>query len=671
MVLNKDIITEEQIKNDLRYLQLLAQSYPNITAASTEIINLEAILNLPKPTEHYISDPHGESDAFNHVLRNASGYIRRKAKEALGDTLTQSEMRDFCTLIYYPEQKLQLIKANKTEKEMNEFCETALIRIISVLRIVASKFTQSKIRKSLPEHYSYIILELLHGTPDGKKHRYYYKIVDAIIETGQAETFIINISKVIQRLAIDRLHILGDIYDRGNGAHLIMDTLCDFHNFDIVWGNHDIEWFGASAGNLACICNVLRIALRYGNLITLEDGYGINLLPLATFAMDTYADDPCLPFEVVEVKDDSKRPKDAKMNRLMAQMHKAIAIIQFKVEAEIIDRRPEFEMSDRKMLHLINFNKGTIMIDGKSHKLTDCNFPTIDHSDPYKLTPEESNVIRQLQHSFRMSDELKRHIQCLLSHGNMYNITNGNLMFHASVPLNEDGSLKSVVIQHNKYAGIDLMKKIGEIVRSAFHQDGSKEEKQFAIDFLWYLWCGKDSPLYDKDRMTTFERYFIKDKSTHTENKGYYYQYSDDEKAMNRIMNNFGVNGKNRHIINGHVPVRLTKGEKPVKANGKHLVIDGGFSRAYQPKTGIAGYTLVHDSHGLELVQHEPFVSAKEAVSRAKDIKSTMQIVESTNRRIRVKDTDEGKLHQITIDNLKKLIYAYKHGFIKQEHNIS
>lgn len=666
---NDSTLTDEQIRGDLRYLQLLAQSYPNIAAASTEIINLEAILNLPKPTEHYISDPHGESDAFNHVLKNASGYIKRKAKEVLGDGLSREESRDFCTLIYYPEQKLHLIKSEKTEQEINEFYSKTLVRLVLVCREISSKYTRSKIRKALPKNFEYIIQELLHESADGKKHRYYQRIFDSIIETGQADAFIIELSKLIQKLAIDRLHILGDIFDRGNGAHLIMDTLCEFQNFDIVWGNHDIEWFGAAAGNKACLCNVLRIALRYGNLVTLEDGYGINLLPLATFAMETYADDPCEPFQVLNVYDGVQREREPKMNRLMAQMHKAIAVIQFKVEAEIINRRPEFDMQDRLLLHLVDYENGTVTIDGKKYDMCDTNFPTIDPHDPYKLTPEENDVMERLVHTFKMCDELKKHLQCLLSHGNMYNIANNNLMFHASVPLNEDGSLRKVVIKGKKYAGIDLMKKVGEIVRQAFHNDGSDDDKLYARDFLWYLWCGKNSPLYDKDRMTTFERYFIKDESSHTENKGYYYQYSDDEKVMCKIMDNFGVRGKNRHIINGHVPVRILKGEKPVKANGKHLVIDGGFSRAYQPKTGIAGYTLVYDSHGLELVQHEPFVSSEEAIKRAKDIKSTTQIVESTSKRIRVKDTDKGKELQANVDNLKKLLYAYRHGFIKQIQN--
>lgn len=659
-------LTDEQIRGDLRYLQLLAQSYPTITEASTEIINLEAILNLPKPTEHFISDPHGESDAFNHVLKNASGYIKRKIKEVLGDSITKTERRDLCTLIYYPEQKIHIIKTQLSGNKLDEFYAKTLIRLVQVCRVTSEKYTRSKIRKALPKHFEYIIEELLHESDEGKKQKYYQRIIDSIIDTGQAESFIIAISKVIQRFAIDHLHILGDIYDRGNGAHLIVDTLCNFHNFDIVWGNHDIEWFGAAAGNKACICNVLRIALRYGNLITLEDGYGINLLPLATFAMETYKDDPCEQFQIVKVNDAGQNNHETKMERLIAQMHKAISVIQFKVEAEIIDRRPEFGMEDRKMLHLIDFRTSHISIGKKKYKMTDINFPTVNPNKPYELTSEEEDVIERLQHSFCTSEELRRHVQCLLSHGSIYNISNGNLMFHASVPLNEDGTMKEITIGGRRYYGIGLMKKINEIVHGAFQNDFDQEQKLFDIDYLWYLWCGKDSPLYDKDKMTTFERYFIKDKSAHAEVKGYYYQYSDNENVMNSILDAFGVKGKNRHIINGHVPVRIIKGEKPVKANGRHLVIDGGFSLAYQPKTGIAGYTLVYHSRGLELVQHQPFLSAEEAIKKGEDIKSSTQIIEMSEGRIYVKDTDKGRQLMSNVENLRKLLYAYRHGLIKQ-----
>lgn len=656
---------EEEIKKDLRYLQLLAQSYPNVAEASCEIINLEAILNLPKPTEHFISDPHGESEAFNHVLRNASGYVKRKVEEIFGPTLRMTEKQELCTLIYYPEAKLQLIKA--AESNMNDFYVITLNQLIKVLREVSSKYTRSKIRKDLPGDFGYIIEELLHESHSGvgeKRHQYYNMIVQTIIDTQRADHFVVSICNLIQRLAIDRLHLLGDIFDRGPGAHQIMDTLCNYHHFDIVWGNHDIEWFGAAAGNRACIANVLRLSLRYGNLATLEDGYGINLLPLATFAMETYKDDPCSLFGVKEVSKESKH--DLKTSRLIAQMHKAITVIQFKEEAKIINRRPDFKMDDRKMLEHINFENGTCMIDGKAYELRDNFLPTVNKENPNVLSDEEELLMAKLQHSFRTSDKLQRHIECLLAHGCMYSIANSNLMYHASVPLNEDGSLKEVDILGKKYKGISLMKKTGHLVREAFNEDTPKERKDFARDYIWYLWCGKNSPLFDKDKMTTFERYFIKDKATHTETKGYYYKYNNSEEIVDMILDNFGVEGKHRHIINGHTPVKVLKGETPIKANGKLLVIDGGFSRAYQPETGIAGYTLTYHSRGLELVQHQPFHSTEEAIENGYDIKSSTQIVEMNSQRMYVKDTDKGKVLLAKVDNLKKLLYAYRNGFIKE-----
>jgi len=660
----ENLTYEESIKADLRYLELLSHTYPTIADASTEIINLEAILNLPKPTEHFISDPHGESDAFNHVLRNASGYVKRKVNELFGDELSKSEEKDLCTLIYYPEQKLQLIKLGRHEQK--EFYRTALFHLISICREVSSKYTRSKIRKELPKDFEYIIEELLHESYSGygeKKHKYYQRIIESIIETGRADAFIIEISKLIQRLAIDRLHLLGDIYDRGPGADKIMDTLCDYKHFDIVWGNHDVEWIGACAGNRACICNVLRLCMRYGNMSTLEDGYGINLLPLATFAMETYKDDPCTEFEVRDLLKDGSI--DNKTMRLMTQMHKAITVIQFKEEAKIIDRRPEFGMSDRKLFEHIDFRKGTVEIDGKYYKLKDTNLPTVMADAPNKLTKEEERMMSKIEKSFRASEKLRRHIDCLLSRGGMYKICNSNLMFHGSIPLEEDGSLKPVEIGGKRYSGINLMQKIDRLVRNAFNPDVSASKQRFAVDYMWYLWCGSDSPLFDKDKMATFERYFIADSQTHKEKKGYYYTYNNDEATIDMILDNFGVEGTHRHIINGHVPVKTTKGETPIKANGKLLVIDGGFSKAYQPETGIAGYTLIFHSRGLELVQHQPFRSAKEAVKKGDDIKSTVQVVEMSKHRMYVKDTDKGKVIMARVENLKKLLYAYRNGILK------
>lgn len=654
---------EDSIRDDLRYLELLSHSYPTIADASTEIINLEAILNLPKPTEHFISDPHGESDAFNHVLRNASGYVKRKVNELFGDQLDESDKRELCTLIYYPEQKLQLLKLEK--RDMHDFYRTSLVRLISVCREVSSKYTRSKIRKELPKDFEYIIEELLHESYSGygeKKHKYYQMIVESIIDTGRADAFITEISKLIQRLAIDRLHLLGDIYDRGPGADKIMDTLCDYKHFDIVWGNHDIEWMGACAGNRACICNVLRLCMRYGNLSTLEDGYGINLLPLATFAMDTYRDDPCTEFEVRDLLKDGSL--DEQTMRMLTQMHKAITIIQLKEEARIIDRRPSFGMTDRKLLDAIDLETGTVQIGNKTYTLKDSHFPTLMPDNPSKLTKEEERLMTKIEHSFRASEKLRRHIDCLLSRGGMYRVCNSNLMFHGSVPLDKDGQLKEVEVEGKLYKGKELMRKIERVVRNAFNNEVSSDRRRFSVDYLWYLWCGKDSPLFDKDKMATFERYFVADSKTYKEKKGYYYEYNNDEATIDMILDDFEVEGTHRHIINGHVPVKTTRGETPVKANGKLLVIDGGFSKAYQPETGIAGYTLIFHSRGLELMQHQPFRSAEEAVKRGDDIKSSVQIVEMSEHRMYVKDTDKGKVLQSKVENLKKLLYAYRNGLL-------
>ncbi len=660
-------ITEEDIRNDLRYLQLLSQSYPTIADASTEIINLEAILNLPKPTEHFISDPHGESDAFNHVLRNASGYIRSKVEELFADTMTKREKQDLCMLIYYPEQVLELIHTKKRHN-LHGFYVKTLNRLITLCREVSSKYTRSKVHKALPKEFEYVIEELLNesaGSLGDRKHLYYNQIILTIIETRRADAFITELSKLIQRLAVDRLHILGDIYDRGPGAHLIMDTLMDYHHFDMVWGNHDIDWMGAAAGNRACICNVLRMSLRYGNQATLEDGYGINLLPLATFALETYGSDPCIQFRTEHLRPTDHQ--DEKSERLASMMHKAITVIQFKEEARLISQHPEYRMDGRRLINRINLTDGTIDIDGHTYALRDTNFPTVSADNPSLLTPEEESVMQRIGHSFLTSDRLHRHIALLLSHGSMFQVSNSNLMFHASVPLNKDGSLKEVEIFGKTYKGMELMKKVGRVVRSAFSADTKAEERQNAIDYLWYLWCGKESPLFDKDRMTTFERYFIDDTSAYTERKGYYYRYGDSTEVMDMILDDFGVTGEHRHIINGHVPVRTIKGETPIKAQGKHLVIDGGFSLAYQPKTGIAGYTLTFHSRGLELVQHYPFTTADEAIRKGIDIRSKTQIVELSQNRMYVKDTDKGVILRTKAEDLRKLLVAYRMGIIKQK----
>ena len=657
----------KQMNRDMHYLQLLSASFPTIAAAATEIINLEAILNLPKGTEHFLADLHGESQAFQHVLKNASGNIRRKVSELFKGDIREAERRELCTLIYYPEEKLELIKA--ADEDIDDWYHITIHRLVAVCRDVSSKYTRSKVRKSLPEEFAYIIEELLHErTDDIDKAAYVSVIVDSIISTGRADDFIIAICNVIQRLSIDQLHILGDIYDRGAGAHIILDTLRQYHSWDIQWGNHDMLWMGAAAGNNACICNVLRLSLRYANLATLEEGYGINLVPLATFAMETYGDDPCNEFMPRLLTGNTL---DDKTMRLTAQMHKAISVIQFKKEAQIFHRRPEWHMEGRCLLEHIDYERGVCTIDGKEYEMSSCHFPTIDPQHPEELTPEEYQLMEKLHHSFRVCEKLQKHVKMLLSHGCMYSICNQNLLFHASCPLNEDGSLKEVELyKGERYSGHELMHNIGMMVRAAFENDTDRELRLYARDYFLYLWCGVDSPLFDKSKMATFERYFLTDKTTYKEKKGFYFQLRDNEQVCDRILDAFGVTGDNRHIINGHVPVHASKGENPIKANGKLMVIDGGFSEAYHNETGIAGYTLVYHSRGFQLVQHEPFMSAQDAIQRGLDIKSTTQLVELSAHRMLVADTDKGSELRSQIADLRELLYAYRHGILKEKNKI-
>lgn len=649
----------------MKYLQLLAQSFPNIPEASTEIINLQAILNLPKGTEHFVADIHGEYEAFLHILKNASGNIQRKVNELFGNLMRESDARELCTLIYYPDQKLELIKA--AEENIDDWYHITIHNLVAVCRLVSSKYTRSKVRKALPRSFSYIIQELLHErTDDANKADYVNVIIDTIISTGRADDFIIAICNVIQRLSIDQLHILGDIFDRGPGAHIILDTLSRYHSWDIQWGNHDVLWMGAMAGNRACQCNVIRLSLRYANMTTLEEGYGINLMPLATFAMDTYGDDPCEEFIPKISSADSARV-DEKSIRLAALMHKAITILQFKEEAAIIKRHAKWKMSDRLMLNYIDYDKGTITLNGKEYPLKSNSFPTIDPKHPNRLTPEEKQLMDKINHSFQVSEKLHKHIRLLLQHGCMYAVFNNNLLFHASIPLDEDGKLKEVeIIPGTTCSGKDLLYNIGMIIRSAFQTDSTPEERNYAIDYFLYLWCGPDSPLFDKSKMATFERYFIDDKETHTEEKGNYFKLRDNEQIVDNILDAFDVVGDNRHIINGHVPVHVCNGENPVKANGKLMVIDGGFSQPYHKETGIAGYTLVYHSRGFVLVQHEPFTSTIDAIQKCSDIKSSTQIVEMSSHRMRVADTDIGRELKNQISDLQRLLYAYRHGYIKE-----
>lgn len=659
---------------DLRYLQLLSHKFPNIPAVTAEIINLQAILNLPKPTEHFLADLHGEHEAFLHVLRNASGRIKRRVTELLSadspelpedvEPLTPEEQRHFCTLIYYPEQKLELF--HQQMELTDDFYRRTLYNLVHICRNFSAKYTRSKVRKNLPEEYAYIIEELLHErSDDANKRRYYEAIISAIIDTRRADHFICVLCHVIQRLAIERLHILGDIFDRGPGAHLIMDRLCEFHHLDIQWGNHDVLWMGAAAGNRCCIASVLRLSLRYGNSAVLEDGYGINLVPLATFALETYADDPCTLFKPHYLGRRRKEPTE-RQRLLDARMHKAIAVIAFKLEAQLYNRHPEWGMDHRDLLMACDFRRGVVRIDGQEHPLRDTHFPTIDPDHPYRLTDGERELVESLRRSFRISSRLQRHISFILSHGSMYRITNGNLLFHASIPLNPDGSLKAVSINGEHLSGRQLMDRIEQIVRTAYDDSALPDERAAARDFFWYLWSGPESPLFDKGKMATFERYFVEDKATHEEPKGHYYLLRDDPRVIDGILDHFGVTGPDRHVINGHVPVRAAKGENPVKADGRLLVIDGGFAHAYHRTTGIAGYTLVYHSKGFYLVQHEPFTSTTDAVVKGSDIISVKQVITRTDHRILVSETDKGREIMEQIDDLRTLLRAYRKGTLKE-----
>ncbi|MGM0509370.1 MAG: fructose-1,6-bisphosphatase, partial [Fusobacteriota bacterium] len=602
-------------EEELKYLRVLSSNYPNINKASTEIINLKAILKLPKGTEHFITDIHGEYEAFSHVLKNGSGVVKRKINCIFGDSLTEGEKKSLAILIYYPEKKLELITKEKQNRD--EWYKITLYRLVKLCRNVSQGYSRSKVRKALPDDYSYILEELLNeqkrrlGENEG---RYFSSIINTIIEIGQAKQFVVSLSKLIQRFVIDKLHIIGDIYDRGPAAEKIMDRLIEYHNVDIQWGNHDIVWMGAASGCKACIANVIRVSTRYANLHTLEKGYGINLLPLVLFSMDVYSNDPCNLFYPKQVKDKSFSDKELE---LIAKMQKAITIIQFKLEGQLIKKYPDFEMDKRLLLDKIQEDK--VIIKGKEYNLKDTNLPTIDKSNPYKLTEEEKEVIDKLKISFLDNERLQSHVRFLFSKGSMYLINNSNLMYHGCIPLEEDGKLSKVSIQGKEYEGKDLLNKFEKYARDGYFKDDG-EEKEFGKAIMWYLWCGQDSPIFGKKKMATFENYFLEDQKLKKEERNSYYKYRDLEKTANYILEKFELNPNESHIINGHVPVEVKKGESPIKAEGKLIVIDGGFSKAYQPKTGIAGYTLISNSSDLILVSHEPFESARDAIKNEKDI---------------------------------------------------
>jgi fructose-1,6-bisphosphatase-3 len=631
----------------LKYLNLLSEQFPSIRAVSTEIINLQARLNLPKGTEHFISDIHGEYEPFSHVMRNASGVIKDYIVELFGNSMLESEMKSLATLVYYPQEKLAI--ARKTENGLADWYKITIFRLIRLCKRASSKYTRARVRRTIDTRFAYILEELLHeDVQDQSKQDYYNQIVDTIVRIGSAEDYIIELCTAIQKLAIYKLHIIGDIFDRGPHADKILDALSRHHSVDIQWGNHDIVWMGAAAGSAACILNVIRVSARYANLHTLEDGYGINLVPLVTYAIEYYGGGSLDGF-MPETLGGVVSEKEA---QLTAQIHKAATILQFKAEAEIIRRHPEYNMSDRLLLDKIELNKA--------------DFPTVNPQDPFSITAEEADIIEKLAASFMHSPRLQRHAEFLFSKGGMYKALNGNLMFHGCVPMNADGTLKDVRVGDGAYRGKMLLDVIERRVREGFLNHSDPTARADGQDTLWYLWCGADSPLFGSNRMATFERYFFADKSTHTEERDPYYTYRDTEETCKMILADFGLDPETAHIINGHVPVKVMKGESPVKANGKLLVIDGGFAKAYQKSTGIAGYTLIYNSHGLLLVSHEPFVSAQKAIEDEMDIHSSSFVVEYANERIKVRDTDDGAVIFGHISDLTDLLRAYETGEIKE-----
>ncbi|OCA98476.1 fructose-bisphosphatase class III [Clostridium beijerinckii] len=647
--------------DDIKYLSLLAKQYPTIAAASTEIINLEAILNLPKGTEHFLADLHGEYEPFVHVLKNGSGAIKRKIQEVFENSLMDCEKRSLATLVYYPEQKLEIVL--REEKDINDWYKINLYRLIQLCRHVSSKYTRSKVRKALPPDFSYIIEELLHEESDNNdKQGYYDGIINTIIEIERAQEFIAALSKLIQQLVIDRLHIIGDIFDRGPRPDIILDTLIDYHSVDIQWGNHDILWMGAASGNTTCIANVLRIAARYSNLDVIEDIYGINLLPLATFALKHYKNDNCTAFVP---KNTDETLYGASEIELISKMHKAITIIQFKLEYEIIKRRPEFKMDHRLLLDKINYSDGTITLNNITYELYDKSFPTININNPFELASDEKKLVSKLQSSFINSDKLQKHVLFLFNKGRIYLTYNSNLLFHGCIPLNKDKTFKSMIIHGEEYKGKKLLDKFDSLAREGYFSTRGSAEKLYGTDIMWYLWTGACSSLFGKEDMTTFERYFIKDKSTHKEKKNPYYNFRDSEEMCNMIFEEFGLDPAESRIINGHVPVKNKFGENPIKCNGKLIVIDGGFAKAYRSQTGLAGYTLTYNSYGLQLISHQPFKSIEDAFSKETDILSSTQIVEKLDRK-KVGDTDIGKELKNQIKDLKLLLKAYRKGLINE-----
>lgn len=644
---------------ELKYLKSLAKQYPTIAAASTEIINLQAILNLPKGTEHFMTDIHGEYEQFNHILKNGSGSVRRKIDEEFGNTLSIKDKKSLATLIYYPEEKLDIVMQQEDEDSIEDWYKITLHRLVQITKRVSSKYTRSKVRKALPPDFSYIIEELITEKAEVQdKEAYYNEIIHTIIRIGRAPEFIVALSNLIQRLVIDHLHIVGDIFDRGPGPHIILDTLCQYHSVDVQWGNHDIVWMGAASGHLACIANVIRMAARYGNLDTLEEGYGINLIPLATFALDAYKDTDCEAFAIKYNTD-----YDTKDLSLDMKMHKAIAVLQFKLEGQLIMRRPEFAMQDRLLLQHIDYENKVLVLDGVSYPMKDVDFPTVNRNRPYELTEQEEQVMERLRQAFVKCEKLQKHVRFLFSKGGLYKVYNSNLLYHGCVPMDEEGNFNKVNVYGEEYSGKELYDVLEHYARKGYYSHDMKEKLK-GQDIIWYIWAGPNSPVFGKDKMATFERYLVEDKELHKETKNAYYRLLDSEMVVNRILQEFGLDEAHSHIVNGHVPVERKKGETPIHCGGKLLVIDGGFSKAYQDKTGIAGYTLVVNSHGMRLVAHEPFESTESAIINESDIFSDSFILETAALRQKISDTDIGAELRESIHQLEELLQAYRDGIL-------
>lgn len=651
----------------LRYLKLLARQYPTVQAACTEIVNLQAILNLPKGTEHFISDIHGEYEAFLHILNSASGVVREKIDELFGESVAKSERDLLSTLIYYPKEKLDEVSQALSAEELEEWHRITLHRLIDLCRLATSKYTRSKVRKALPKEYAYIIEELLNTDYNVyDKREYYQNIVSAIIDTGRADNFIEAISEVIKYMVVDKLHIVGDVFDRGPRADIIMDSLMDHHDVDIQWGNHDVLWMGAATGSRTLVATVLANSIHYNNLDVIETGYGISLRPLAVFANEVYRDANVDCFAAkVDLSDEEVGDKDL---LLASRMYKAITIILLKLEGQKIMRNPGFRMDDRLLLDKIDYENQSITIGGVTYHLEDTDFPTVDRSDPYRLSEEEDQVMEQLAASFRHSEKLQRHVRYLYSKGALYKVHNGNLLLHGCIPMDPDGTFTALTIQGKTYAGKALLDYTEAVARQGYYAKLGSPERQFGMDFMWFLWAGRSSPLFGRDKMTTFERRLIKDESSWTEPKDPYYTLYNDPAVCDKILAEFGLHGPHCHIINGHVPVKSKKGESPIKGDGKLIVIDGGFCRAYQGTTGIAGYTLIYNSHGYRLVSHEPFVGRQRAIAENLDITSTAVTFERMESRVQIRRTDIGSQLQQQVDDLKDLLAAYRSGAVLEDH---